>query len=79
MGRRLPDGRDKPVYYTPGMLTDEETSRFFQFNPPLSQEQLVQVKQWCKENITNFALIDEDYIFFTLKSEHDKFIQAWHT
>lgn len=79
MGAFLPDGSEKPVYYRTSMLTEEERSRFYQFNPPLSEEQIVEVKQWCRENITNFALIDEDYIFFTLKSEHDRFVQVWNT
>ena len=77
MGDKRKDGSPKPVYYLPEDLTSEELERYFQFDPPLTDEQLEVVRAWCKENITNFALIDDDYIFLTLKSEHEKFVEFW--
>lgn len=77
MGRILETGGEKPVYYEPESLTVEEKSRYFYFTPALSENQLQVVKEWIKKHTTNFALVDEDYIFFTLKSEHDEFRNFW--
>ncbi|NJO61611.1 MAG: hypothetical protein HC836_26195 [Richelia sp. RM2_1_2] len=76
MSQNKRTGGVKPVYYTPNMLTDEEQSRFYQFLPSLSEHELLIVTAWCKK-LKNYAIIDEDYIFFTQKVEHDEFKKYW--
>lgn len=77
MGDKKRDGTPKAVYYQPSDLTAEELTRYYQFETPLTEEQLRVVQAWYKENTSNFAIVDDDYIFFTLKSEHDAFAYFW--
>ena len=77
MGDKYLDGTPKAVYYQPEDLTIYERECFFQFIPPLNSIQFNIIKQWYKENTISFALIDEDYIFFTHKIEYDKFLEFW--
>ena len=77
MGDKHSDGMPKPVYYQPADLTSDELERYRQFNPPLDENQLTTIEAWCSKHIFNYVVVDEDYIFFTLNSDYNKFIIFW--
>lgn len=71
------NGVIRDVYYSLKNLTDEESARYFQFKPMLTENQLDIIRKWYKNNIWNFALLDEDYIFFTTQDDYKKFVIFW--
>lgn len=77
MGEISSTGTKKTVYYKVEDLTKEEKQRFYIFEPMLTESQLSQIHDWCDATIFNFALIDEDYIFFTTKDDYHKFVAFW--
>ena len=79
MGDTRKNGTPKPVYYRPSDLSAKELTQYFQFTPSLTDEQLNVVRKWYEKNTTNFAIVDDDYIFFTLKTDRDKFVEFWTT
>ncbi len=77
MGQVSKNGRFKQRYYTPDQLTSIELERYIKFKIPLDEDQLAIVSNWCQKNIKNYALVDEDYIFFTHNYEKEKFVSYW--
>lgn len=78
MGEIRSDGTIKAVYYKKENLTEEEKQRYYTFETMLAKDQISKIKEWYNINIFNFALIDEDYIFFTTKNDYYKFIIFWN-